>query len=56
MNHVNNFGGAENADEGEASMYFSKCLSVVHLDILFRCTHTRELSELIILKTGNYID
>ena len=36
-------------------MYFSKGLSAVHLNISFRYTRTRELSELIRLKTDNYI-
>ena len=36
-------------------MYFSKGLSADHLNISFKHTSTRELSELIRLKTGNYI-
>ena len=36
-------------------MYFSKGLSAIHLNLSFRYTSTRELSELIRLKTGNYI-
>ena len=38
-----------------ASIYFSKGLSAVHLNISFEHTSTREMSELVRLKTGNYI-
>ena len=34
-----------------ASMYFSKGLSAVHVNISFKHTSTRELSELVRLKT-----
>ena len=41
--------------EGGARIYFSKGLSTVHLNISFKHTSTREMSELVRLKTGNYI-
>ena len=41
--------------ERGASIYFSKSLSAVPLNISFKHTRTREMSELVRLKTGNYI-
>ena len=41
--------------ERGASIYFSKGLSAVHLNISFKHTNTREMSELVRVKTGNYI-
>ena len=41
--------------ERGASIYFSKGLSAVHLNFSFKHTSTREMSELVRLKTGNYI-
>ena len=42
MNHVNNFGGADNAKKGEQA-----CSSAVHVSISFKHTSTRELSEMV---------
>ena len=41
--------------ERGASIYLSKGLSAVHLNISFKHSGTREMSELVRLKTGNYI-
>ena len=41
--------------ERGARIYFSKGLSAVHLNISFKHTSTREMSEPVSLKTGNYI-
>ena len=41
--------------ESGASIYISKDLSAVNLNISFKHTSTREMSELVRLKTGNYI-
>ena len=40
--------------ERGASIYFSKGLSAVHLKISFKHTSTREMLELVRLKTCNY--
>ena len=47
MNHVNNFGGADNAKKGKQACTFQKGLSAVHVNISFKHTSTRELSELV---------
>ena len=41
MNHVNNFGGADNAKKGEQACTFQK------VRVQFKRASTRELSELV---------